>query len=220
MRNVLMYAMAGILIGVAGYVSANQGDPAPLNRAAARLDRVPMKIGTWSGAQESLEPGIMEQARIQGYTLRRYTDEATGAVVSLLIVCGRPGPVSVHTPDVCYGGAGYGLEADPTAFDVEGVTPPARFRVGNFMKEQSTQVDRLRVFWSWSTGDGFEEPTRPRLAYAMKSYLYKIYVVRSVIGPYPAIEDDPAVAFLKAAVPVLHEALRPSDAGAARPSGA
>jgi len=216
MRKVLIYVLAGALIGVAGYVSAHQGDPVALNQAAARLERIPLKIGTWSGVEESLEPNIMEQARIQGYTLRRYTDEASGAVVSLLIVCGRPGPVSVHTPDVCYGGAGYQLEAEPKAVDIPGANPSARFRVGDFMKEGSTRIDRLRVFWAWTTGDAFSEPNRPRITYALYSYLYKIYVVRTVIGPSPAPEDDPSMDFLKVALPVLHEAFAPPSPGRAR----
>jgi hypothetical protein len=176
-----------------------------------------MRIGTWSGTEESLEPGIMEQAQIEGYLLRRYTDEQSGTVVSLLIVCGRPGPVSVHTPDVCYGGAGFALESGMKALDIEDVGGPARFRVGDFIKEASTRVDRLRVFWAWTVGSGFEEPTRPRIAYALQPYLYKMYVVRNLAGGNPAPEDDPSVGFLKAALPVLQATLGSPEAAPSRP---
>ena len=34
-----------------------------------------------------------------------------------LILCGRPGPVSIHTPDVCYRGLGYEPTGSPSRWD-------------------------------------------------------------------------------------------------------
>ena len=49
----------------------------------------------------------MARAGIKGCVYRRYRNPRTGESVSVLLVCGRGGPISVHTPDVCYAGAGY-----------------------------------------------------------------------------------------------------------------
>ena len=55
----------------------------------------------------------LEIGQIDGYLSRTYTNQGTGATVSLLIVGGKPGPISVHTPDICFSGAGYELKNTP-----------------------------------------------------------------------------------------------------------
>ena len=46
-----------------------------------------------------------------GYLLRTYTHRISGETFQVLLVCGKPGPTSLHPPDVCYQGAGYGTDA-------------------------------------------------------------------------------------------------------------
>src|SRR5207248_510559 len=61
----------------------------------------------WDGAAVALDPRQTEAAQVAGALSRRYTHRYTHAAATVLILCGRPGPVSVHTPDVCYSGAGF-----------------------------------------------------------------------------------------------------------------
>ena len=44
-----------------------------------------------------------------GQISRVYTNPTKGLTVSVLLLCGLPGNISTHTPDVCYPGAGYTL---------------------------------------------------------------------------------------------------------------
>ena len=87
--------------------------------AAANLIRLPMTIGDWEGQAINVKSSRSGQRQLGGI-MRRYTNRLDGTTVSILLVCGRPGPVSVHTPDVCYDGAGYDLAAgalDPRTED-------------------------------------------------------------------------------------------------------
>src|SRR4051794_25685739 len=62
-------------------------------RAAARLADVPLTLGDWDGRAGQLDARHVEVAELSGYLLREYVHRRTGNVVSVLLVCGRPGPV-------------------------------------------------------------------------------------------------------------------------------
>ena len=75
--------------------------------AADRLGTIPMTIGDWDGKipdkpGESV-PGVV------GSVQCLYTNRVTGQVVTVAMVCGRPGPVAIHTPESCYTASGYDL---------------------------------------------------------------------------------------------------------------
>ncbi len=75
--------------------------------AVRHLDRVPMTIGDWVGRAVAVDPRELVAAELDGGVMRRYENTRTRRAITLLIVCGRPGPVSLHTPEVCYPGVGY-----------------------------------------------------------------------------------------------------------------
>src|SRR5262245_5487809 len=80
--------------------------PADVARAADRLDELPLDVGPWKGHKTEVKPG-QAGAGVAGCIQRRYENVQTGAGVAIALVCGRPGPVSIHTPEVCYGASGY-----------------------------------------------------------------------------------------------------------------
>ena len=109
-RMLLLLFAGGFILadGIAvGRWTDRWGANRELTEAAQRLQQVPMTIGDWNGTALELEPRAVAQAGFQGYLVRRYENQRSGAVVSLLVACGRPGPLCVHTPEVCYGGAGF-----------------------------------------------------------------------------------------------------------------
>src|SRR4051794_15054151 len=105
--------------GIAEGVWTNRWSSADATeRAAARLADVPRTVGAWEGTDAPLDPRQVVQAELVGYTMRRYVHRETGASVSVLLVCGRPGPISAHTPEMCYPGAGFAAVAPPERQDV------------------------------------------------------------------------------------------------------
>lgn len=178
---------------------------AEIERAAARLDDVPLRFGDWSGRDFELDEQQLAVGEIVGYAARRYRHE-DGREVTLLLVCGRPGPISVHTPDWCYGGAGYETEHLPS--DREIASGPdrgdtARFAANLFLKEKAAVPMALRIYWAWNAGGGWKAPENPRLAFAARPFLHKLYVVCNVD---PAVEhagEEECEQFLREFLPVV-----------------
>ena len=124
--------------------------------------------------------------------MRRYTNRLNGSAASILLVCGRPGPVSVHTPDVCYEGDGFDLLGPPVRYAVQASSPsePAEFWAATVNKQSPTAPLRLRILWSWNATGTWKAPDNPRPTFARFPVLYKLYVVREVIGADERLEEE------------------------------
>src|SRR5262245_775541 len=80
--------------------------------AITALSRLPTTFDEWEGADLSLDPAAMQRGEISGSVVRRYVHCSTEQEMMVMLVCGRSGPIAVHTPDVCYQGAGYRMASD------------------------------------------------------------------------------------------------------------
>ncbi len=170
-------------------------------KAADRLATVPMTIGDWDGkdpekAGESV-PGVV------GSLQRIYTNRITGVTVVLALVCGRPGPVSIHTPDSCYAASGYTVGTQST---VE-VLPGVDFWTADPVRVKATEETRLRIFWAWNANQGWVASTDARTAFARRPVLHKLYVLRELNSLSEPVKDDPGLTFLRVLLPALDESL-------------
>jgi hypothetical protein len=109
MLRLLPPLAATVLIVTAGVVHGFWADrwvpAAEPQKAADRLATVPLTVGEWDGSDPE-KPGESVPG-VVGSLQRRYVNRVTGAAVVVALVCGRPGPVSIHTPDSCYTASGY-----------------------------------------------------------------------------------------------------------------
>jgi hypothetical protein len=176
-----------------------------LVRAAAKLDRVPLTLGTWRGQTLELDAQEIARARYASALWRRYEETTTGRVVSLLLVCGRPGPLSVHTPDACYPGAGFALMTAPeeTTVPLPASAEAAVFWKARFARLQNGVHDQLRIYWSWNAGTGWQAVESPRLRFARFPVLYKLYVVSALAPADTQQPQDAGLEFLRQLLPVL-----------------
>ena len=179
-----------------------------LTEAVTALDVVPFDVGDWRGKEEELDPEMVRQAGLSGAWMRRYSQENTGASVTVLLMCGPPGTTSVHTPEWCYGGAGYDMIAAPVQFQLPRAdTGSAEFWTAKFRKENAAVPSHLRIFWSWRAAQVWHAAEYPRLAFARQPVLYKLYVVREMTSPTEPTEEDPCVDFLRQFLPLLDASL-------------
>ena len=74
-----------------------------LKLAAARLAEVPMSVGEWEGRALELDSREIAIGEIAGYIRRHYVHRRTGKYLTMMLLCGRAGPITVHPPDVCFG---------------------------------------------------------------------------------------------------------------------
>jgi hypothetical protein len=213
-----------ILTGLAqGYWTYRWSTPLGQQVAAERLARVPHDVGDWRGEDLRLPEDHVQAAGLTGYVLRVYTNRFTGEVVTLLIVCGPPGPISVHTPDVCYGAVGYKMDGDPVrkTVEAEGLADGSTFWTADFKKPRGDVDPGKRVTWGWSTGGAWQAVNKPRLTFARARALYKLYVVRDLTPDSGRADADVGLAFLRRVLPELHAALAadggPGAAAGARP---
>ena len=186
--------------------------------ASARLDRVPMAMGDWAGRPTEYDARDSSRAGITGGLVRRYVNRRDGAVVTLLIVCGHPGPISVHTPEVCYRGAGYDLLGRRFRRTIapEGGDAPAEFWEIRLTKRGAVAPQDLGILYAWSADGDWRAPDRDaRLTFAASPFLYKMYVVRELTPALESRQADPVPGFLGALLPGLRKSLFPPDDGAA-----
>lgn len=204
--------VASLVIGFAGYQhgvwTGRWSGAGDLEEAVARLERVPMEIAGWEGERRTLDPEVVEQGQLAGYILRRYKDPAGGLPVRVLLMCGRTGPLAVHTPDICYTRSGYEMTGPESPYSPG--TGNATFSMGIFTVPEAPVPEDLCILWSW-TGDGkWQAPASPRIAFARFPLLYKLYVICDMPSPTGLASGDPRAKFLEELMPILHQTLFPS----------
>ncbi len=213
MKRSLPVVAFGVVILVAGVVNGLWTDrwhPAPeVREAASRLSQIPTRVGDWQGTDLSLTEDEVRAARLTGYCYRRYENVRNGHVVTLLVVCGRPGPISVHTPDVCFTGAGYKMGGAIVPCNVQyGMQgKEAVFHAVQMNSDESAFQSGIRVLWTWGAGGNWQTPSSPRYTFAKYPSLFKMYVIRSKTEEEVRPEDDPSLAFLRLMLPEVDTAL-------------
>lgn len=191
---------------VHGWWTDRWGPSDRLQQSLAAMDRVPVAFGDWVGTDQPYPAEEVRRAGIQRAVSRTYRNAHTGEVVSALLVCGRGGPISVHTPDVCYAGAGYRQVADESSKAFTAGEVEHSFRVTRFAKPDGTAQGQLEVCWAWSAdGRRWEGPdgNQARLTLGRSQAVYKLYVVREFVPGSRAEAADPCGDFLRRALPDL-----------------
>jgi hypothetical protein len=203
-----------LLLGAAavhGLWTDRWGGRRELEDALARMSAIPLEAVEWRGQEQAGDPEKDDAAARVGIARiarRQFTRMADGAAVSVIVMGGRFGPLSVHTPDVCYGGAGYTMSGKPARLEFTCADGSrAVFWTAVFHKTQSPEVPPLRIFWGWNTGNGWEAPGNPRFAFRMKPVLFKLYAAREMASANEPLDQDAASALLKSWLPLLNRTL-------------
>jgi hypothetical protein len=194
-----------------GMRSGRWGISEDLKAAAARLDRVPARFGDWTSSDNPVDRKILERAEAAGSVSRVYRNAKTGSVVSVLLLCGRAGPIASHTPDICYAGLGYQMSGGELRKTLSPPAGPATYWSARFAKDAADPG--LEVNWAWGDAAGtWVAAEAPRLEFASRPVLYKVYATRALA---PAAtrsgtpEPDPVHDFLTEFLPVVRTALDP-----------
>lgn len=211
-RSVILPVAALVLVVTAGIVQGvmtnRWGKPHDMQPIAEQLQSIPATFGDWSATEVEVPADQLERGEILGHLSRRYINRKSGAAVSVLVVLGRPGPISVHTPDVCFKGAGYEQLAASQSYDenIPGIGP-CGFTVTSFNLPSTTLPETIRVFWSWSTDGRWTAPENPRITFAGKPFLLKMYATRSMHSRDEETKDDESLVLLKELLPALKRAV-------------
>jgi hypothetical protein len=215
MTHFLQIGIATSLLLASGFLhgihSERWGSPEALANAAKALDRIPAQFGSWVSEEVPVPKPQLEIAEAVSHYSRHFVNQADGTVVNVMILCGRPGPIAVHPPTVCFTGAGLQQLVPEAATTVGPAEQPLGefFRV-DFGKEEAGVPVRLRTWWGWSTDGDWQAAATPRREFAGESHLYKIYFTRPLSSLNEPTADDPAEEFMRVFLPKVRAALEPS----------
>jgi hypothetical protein len=174
---VCVLAAVALTIGaglVQGHLRQRWGGPEDKAAIVARLTDVPAEFGAWRKV-ESRELGEFARNTLQcyGHLGRVYRNVQTGAIVSLSLIAGPPGPTSVHTPEICMGSQEYHAEQPRQELSL-----PNREDVFWNVTFHTTNVEQqhVRVAYAWRFDGPWTAAEQPRLLFGWRPYLYKLQV--------------------------------------------
>ncbi len=214
---------------VQGRMSQRWGNSPDGAEAAARLGELPAEFGNWKvDSSSELAPAVQEILQCQGYINRTYVNQQSGEAVHVAVLLGPHGPISVHTPEVCYSSRDYAIERERKKVVLDGAgddTADAFWR----LELQRSELDsrRLYVYFAWGTGGDWVASKYPRWEFRMQPYLYKIQMAYSPADDVSFADaadeteesddqdeasnsKDPGRRFLESFVPELKHYLRPT----------
>jgi hypothetical protein len=171
-----------------------------------KLEVFPRDFGSWQ-LQESLllTPYAQSVLECRSYLHRHYVHRDTGKAVTVAVLVGPAGPISVHTPEICYSTRDYELREERVQANIRLNEKPAHLWKTTLYPTGTAQHS-VRVYYGWNDGRGWVAPEEPRFFFVGKRRLYKVQLAASL----PSVsndQDDPCTEFLEQFLPVLEKYL-------------
>jgi len=165
-----------------GRIANRWGQAAALHTAADRLEgALPERLGPWQRIRtHELEAGVADALQCAAYLHGVYTNDQTGDTIVVAVVAGPAGPISVHTPEICYSAQNYEIAGDRQAIAISDNSGQSHTLWQVFANSRDPSHPNLRVLYGWSRGRQWEAVTGPRFAFAGLPVLYKLQVA----GPH------------------------------------
>jgi hypothetical protein len=137
------------------------------------------------------------------YITRVYEHQQTGDVVNVAVLLGPPGPISVHTPEVCYSSREFTPDGDRRRTPVTDQAGMEHTLWQLPLKTNDFDASSLRVFYGWTTGSKWGAPEYPRYLFGSLPHLYKLQVAVTDHPASKAINFDAGKDFLECFLPQL-----------------
>jgi len=178
-------------------------------QAAERLNSpLPATAGNWKVIKEDrFSPEVVETLHCPAHIYRVYQHQQTGDTVTIAVIVGPPGPVSVHTPEVCYSSWEYSITGARVKTPVEASSGQKHVLWELALKSNDLHGAPLRVFYGWTTGSTWEAAEHPRFGYGGLPHLYKLQMSVTSQPASQATKFDPAKDFLSHFLPELQPLL-------------
>lgn len=196
---------AGILHG---RLSLRWGPDQHLQEAGQRLAEFPDQVGPWTLVnREELPAETRAMLNCSASLLRSYVNQDTGETVTVTVLQGPSGPISVHTPEICYSSRAYRV-SEPRSV-VKLAVDGERTSELWALTFRSKDVDEslLRVYYGWTTDGVWHAPASARWSFGGQPFLYKIQLASL---PRELSAHDPCASFLRDFIPALRRQVFPS----------
>lgn len=204
-----IYTTACCLLTVAGgyaqgMLNGRWGVHQDLERIGNDLENTPRHMEGYELAKvDQLDDRAVEILESQGEIVRTYICNETRERITVSVIVGPAGPISLHDPDVCYPNNGYRVLEEPRRKDfLLGDKPLSLWSTTLGSPEMGGEV--IQVCWGWNDGQEWGAPDNARFHYAGAPYLYKIQVVTVRRPGTPAKQADKGTEdFLRHFLPIL-----------------
>jgi hypothetical protein len=216
--TIALTIVSGIL---AGQLTGRWGASEAQEIAAERLKAFPDRIGDWQLREsKELSELAMSFLKCRSYVNDTFVHRQTGTVLTVSLLAGPFGPMSVHNPDVCFPYFGYvpmkktqrsRIAAVPREGSVEPADAPQQPPQDEFwsaaFKPKEGFADPIYVYYAYSDGGPWEAPSIARFAFGGAPVLYRLNV-SSQCESWPKTKDvDPCVDFIQQLLPIWREKL-------------
>jgi Protein of unknown function (DUF3485) len=190
-------AMTCITGLVYGYVSQRWGPAPDLIAAGKHLETFPAQFGDWQLVRdEPMKESVIEVLSCAGYVNRQYVNRRTGDTVSIAITVGPAGPISVHTPEICYSSQAYSIQETRRLTILSDKNGEPHSFWGISFRSNNTIADQLCVYYAWTAEKAWKAVESPRFEFAGRPILYKLQLSSLVAPEVAAKADNPCKAFL------------------------
>jgi hypothetical protein len=174
-------ATVGGRVGLSGVRGVDSGPQ--FDEYRQRVLALPAQLGDWVRLEEDrkLTDSVVNELKCgDAYVWRTYVNRELGGSIDVILLAGPPGPLTAHTPEICYSAAAYELSSSmsyPLAGD--GDVPGDTLRR---VQLRATRVsdDDLVVIYGWSDGEGWQAPAWPRLAFGHRQAILKVQLAIAV----------------------------------------
>lgn len=166
-------------------------DQQDLERAAALLNRqLPEQVGNWRLlAKQELAPAVVKILCCPAHINRVYINDQTGDKITVAVLVGPGGPISVHTPEICYSSRDYTIQKRTVAKITD--KSKTEHDLWSLRLNSNNQLSpNLQVFYAWSKGTRWEATNGPRYKYSANGLLYKIQLARPITNEVPGFDPD------------------------------
>jgi hypothetical protein len=201
---IVLVAALTLATGVIHGRMRNRWGPTADGKAAVeQLEKIPLQFGNWHcESSEKLDATSLKMLECHGYFVRKYVNSSSGEAVNVTLLLGPPGPIAVHTPEICFPSQAYKSRSPRQQVSIENAIGTADEFWALTYQASNLRADVLRVYYGWSIGGPWSAASNARYAFAGAAYLYKIQLSASVPPGVNAEKDDTGRRFLEAFLPV------------------
>jgi len=186
-----------------------------MQKAAVAIKNTPKNFGNWEAAtdDEKLDEASVEQLELMDYVVRRYTNKITNETVALIFMIGPTGRLTVHTPQICFGGRNFKMDSlpIPVSFAFESNDNSSENSKDTFskivFKNQSVSGGAKLFYYGVSSGQNWIPITgSSRSDLQNIRFLYKIQV-EAFVQEDQSGENDVIARFLQDFLPLIRPEL-------------
>lgn len=193
---------------VQGKLTNRWGRPADLTAAAEQFRQIPTEFGEWQLQKpEKMSDIVVDMLQCAGYINGSYVNRSTGEVVNAFVILGPPGPISVHTPEVCYSSKNYEISESRSRVKIGDPKTSQNELWAMTLRSNDVSADLLRVYYGWGNAGHWTAPESPRVTYGGDSLLFKIQLAAYLPPDTDLNQQDTCRRFLEAFLPVLNPAI-------------